>query len=166
MSVRKRIVGDGEIRWQVDYRDSAGIRRHRQFQTKRDAEAFHAKARTEVIAGVHTPDSVSITVTAAAELWIARCERDGLEAATILDYRQHLKLHILPYLGSIRLARLTVPMINSFRDRLLDDGRSPDMVRRVLGSLAALVGEAQGRGLVIVNNVRCHYTRQAWHPHR
>jgi integrase len=28
------------------------------------------------------------------------------------------------------------------------------MVRRVLGSLAALVGEAQGRGLVAVNNVR------------
>jgi integrase len=28
------------------------------------------------------------------------------------------------------------------------------MVRRVLGSLAALVGEAQGRGLVATNNVR------------
>jgi integrase len=60
----------------------------------------------------------------------------------------------LPYLGSTRLARLTVPAINGFRDHLLDDGRSPDMVRRVLGSLSALVGEAQSRGLVAVNNVR------------
>ena len=154
MSVRKRILGDGEIRWQVDYRDGAGIRRHRQFPTKREAEAFHAKARTEVAVGVHTPDSASITVAEAAELWIARCEREGLEAATVLDYRQHLKLHVLPYLASTKLARLTVPAVNAFRDRLLDDGRSPDMVRRVLGSLAALVGEAQGRGLVAVNNVR------------
>ena len=154
MSVRKRVLGDGEVRWQVDYRDGAAVRRHRQFRTKREADAFHARARTEVAAGMHTPDSASITVAEAADLWVARCERDGLEAGTILDYRQHLKLHILPYIGSTKLARLTVPAINAFRDRLLDDGRSPDMVRRVLGSLAALVGEAQGRGLVAVNNVR------------
>ena len=152
MSVRKRLLGDGETRWQVDYRDGAGIRRHRQFQTKREADAFHAQARTEVVAGVHTPDSASITVAEAAELWIARCEREGLEAATILDYRQHLKLHILPYLTATKLSRLTVPAVNAFREQLLDAGRSRDMVRRVLGSLSALVVEAQGRGLV--NNVR------------
>jgi integrase len=130
------------------------VRRHRQFPTKREADVFHAKARTEVAAGVHTPDSASITMREAADLWVARAERDGLEAATVLDYRQHLKLHILPYLGTTKLSRLTVPVVNSFRDQLLDQGRSPDMVRRVLGSLAALVGEAQGRGLVAVNNVR------------
>ena len=55
MSVRKRVLGNGQTRWQVDYRDGAGVRRHRQFTTKREADAFHAKARTEVAAGVHTP---------------------------------------------------------------------------------------------------------------
>jgi integrase len=154
MSVRKRLLGDGQTRWQVDYRDGAGARRHRQFTTKREADAFHAKARTEVIAGVHTPDNASITVAEAADLWLARCERDDLEAATILDYRQHLKLHILPYLARTKLSRLTVPAVNAFRNQLRDDGRSQDMVRRVIGSLAALVGEAQSHGLVAVNNVR------------
>lgn len=154
MSVRKRVLSDGEVRWQTDYRDVAGVRRHRQFPTKREADAFHAQARTEVVAGVHTPDSASITIAEAADLWLARCQRDGLEAATLLDYRQHLKLHILPYLGSTKLTRLTVPSLNAFRDRLLDDGRSQDMVKRVLGSLGALVGEAQARGLVATNNIR------------
>ena len=56
MSVRKRLLRDGQIRWQIDYKDNAGIRRHRQFATKREAEAFHAKARSEVVAGIHTPD--------------------------------------------------------------------------------------------------------------
>jgi len=154
MSVRKRLLGDGQTRWQVDYRDGAGARRHRQFTTKREADAFHAKARTEVIAGVHTADSASITVAEAADLWLARCERDDLEAATILDYRQHLKLHILPYLATTKLSRLTVPAVNAFRDQLRDNGRSQDMVKRVIGSLAALVGEAQSHGLVAVNNVR------------
>ena len=147
--------GDGEIRWQVDYRDGAGVRRHRQFKTKREAEAFHAKARTEVIAGVHTPDSASITVAEAAELWIARCERDGSRAATVLDYRAAFEAAHLALYRSTKLARLTVPAVNAFRDRLLDDGRSPDMVRPdARASPAALVGEAQGRGLVAVNNVR------------
>jgi integrase len=143
MSVRKRTLGDREIRWQVDYRDGAGRRRHRQFQTKREADAFHAKARTEVAAGVHTPDSASITVAEAADLWIARCERDELERTTILAYRQHIDLHILPYTGAVKLSRLSAPVVNAFRDQLLDAGRSRDMVRRVLASLAALVSEAQ-----------------------
>jgi integrase len=132
MSVRKRLLSDGRICWQVDYKDGAGIRRHRQFQTKREAEAFHVKARSEVVAGIHTPDSASITVAEAADLWIARCERDELERTTILAYRQHMDLHILPRIGAVRLSRLTAPAINAFRDGLLDDGRSCDMTWRVL----------------------------------
>ena len=90
----------------------------------------------------------------AAALWLARCERDRLEPTTIAAYRQHVSLHISPRIGSLKLARLTVPAVNAFRDKLLDDGRSRDMVKRVLSSLAAIVGEAQSRGLVAVNNVR------------
>jgi integrase len=153
MSVRKRVLKDG-VCWQVDYRDGAGIRRHRQFQTKRDAVAFHATAHTEVIAGVHTPDSASITVADAGKLWLARCERDELERATTLAYQQHVDLHITPFIGTVKLSRLSAPAVNDFRDRLLEAGRSRDMVRRVLASLAALVGEAQSRGLVATNNVR------------
>lgn len=154
MSVRKRVLDGGEIHWQVDYRDGTGVRRHRQFRTKREADAFHATARTEVASGVHTPDSTSITVAEAAELWIARCERDVLERTTFLGYRQHVDLHITPRIGKVKLPRLSAPAVNAFRDQLLDAGRSRDMVRRVIASLAALVDEAQARGLVATNNVR------------
>jgi integrase len=154
MSVRKRMLTGGETRWQVDYRDGNGVRRHRQFATKRAAEAFNTKARGEVAAGIHTPDSASITVAEAATLWLARCERNQLEPTTVTAYRQHINLHIKPFIGSLKLARLTVPVVNVFRDQLLDAGRSRDMVKRVLSSLAAIVGEAQARGLVAVNNVR------------
>jgi integrase len=148
------MTSGGEIRWQTDYRDGAGIRRHRQFMTKREADAFDAAARSEVVAGTHTPDSASITVEEAAALWLARCERDELERTTLLAYRQHLDLHILPRIGATKLSRLSAPAVNAFRDQLLDARRSRDMVRRVLASLAALVDEARTRGLVAVNNVR------------
>jgi integrase len=153
MSIRKRDQG-GQTRWLVDYRDGAGARRFRQFVTRRAAEAFSVQARSEVTAGTHTPDSVSITVKEAADLWLARCERDGLEPTTTDAYRQHLDLHILPRIGVVRLSRLTAPAVNAFRDQLLDDGRSRDMTRRVLASLAALVDEARVRGLTATNAVR------------
>ena len=120
MSVRKRVLGNGEARWLADYKDGSGERRAKQFTTKREAEAFHIKARGEVTAGIHTPDAASITVAQAADRWLARCEREGLEAASVLDYRQHLKLHIIPFIGSTKLSRLTVPILNAFRDHLLE----------------------------------------------
>jgi integrase len=153
-TIRKRTRLDGRAAWQVDYRDAAGKRRHRQFTTRRDADAFLIKARAEVVAGTHTPDSASITVREAADIWIARCEVDGLERTTLLGYCQHVKLHILPLIGGVRLARLTVPAIHAFADHLRAQDRSRDMVKRVLGSLSAIVTTAQQRGLVAVNNVR------------
>jgi integrase len=153
-SIRKRALLNGKTAWQVDYRDGAGKRRHHQFDTKREADAFMVSARSEVAAGTHTPDSTSITVQEAADLWLARCDRDGLEPTTTRAYRQHVDLHIAPRIGSRKLSQLTTPFVNSFADQLLADGRSKDMAKRVLRSLSAIVIEAQRRGLVAINNVK------------
>jgi integrase len=64
-------------------------------------------------------------------------------------------------MGAVKLSRLSVPVLSSFRDRLLDSGRSNDMVRRVLTSLSGIVSTAQRRGLIAVNNVpRVERTRR------
>src|SRR6202011_2710368 len=78
-SLRKRILPSGEIRWLVDYRDSAGKRRAKQFETKRDADAYMVRARAEVAAGTHVADSQSVTLGEAADLWVESGERDRLE---------------------------------------------------------------------------------------
>jgi integrase len=153
-TIRKRRLPSGKIAWQVDYRDGAGARRHRQFDSKREADGFMVTARAEVAAGVHTAATASITVREAADLWLAKCERDALEPTTIRGYRQHVELHIAPRLGGRRLAQLSTPAVNAFVDQLLDDGRSKDMANRVLRSLSAIVSEAKRRGHVAVNNVR------------
>jgi hypothetical protein len=83
MSVRKRKLPSGEIRWQVDYRDQGGKRRHKQFATKAEATRHETKVRGELVAGTHVADSASITVEAAGDLWLQRAETEGLEASTI-----------------------------------------------------------------------------------
>src|SRR5262249_39831271 len=118
-TIRKRALPSGEIRWQADYRDGAGKRRSRQFEKRRDADDFLLQARDEVRKGVHTPDSVSITVSEAGELWLTRCQANRRERTTIKQYRNHLEGHIAPRLGAERLSRLSTPRIEAFADDLL-----------------------------------------------
>lgn len=153
-TIRKRTLPSGKTVWLASYTDGGGARRFRQFPTKKEADAFLTQARSQVVAGIHTPDSISITIAEASELWLKRCERDGLEATTIRQYATHVRLHILPRIGGMKLSRITAPAVNAFVDQLLQDGRSREMCKRVLVSLSAIVTEAQRRGLVTVNNVR------------
>jgi integrase len=152
MSVRKRIWRrpDGEPReaWVVDYVDQHGDRHLKTFARKRDADAYHAVVATAVRAGTHTADSKSVTVAKAGELWLESSRAAGLERVTLTAYRQQLEIHIAPWLGTLKLAQLTVPLVRAFEDRLRVEGRSPVMVRRVIRSLGALLADAQDRGLV------------------
>ena len=118
MSVRKRVLLSGEVRWLLDYKDQGGKRRAKQFPTKYAANAYEAKVRGELLAGTHVAASASITIAEAGEIWLQRCSLEQLEASTIRQYRQHLHLHILPLLGSKKLSELTKPIIENFRDKL------------------------------------------------
>lgn len=155
MSIRKREwttpKGEAKTAWLVDYRDQAGKRRAKQFDRKKDADAFATQAGWEVSQGTHTADSQSMSVEKAAENWIKRARREKLEESTIKAYEQHVDLHIKPFLGAKKLNQLTKPMIEEYRDQLLDGGRSRDMAKRVLRSLTSIIKEAQRIGFVAQN---------------
>jgi integrase len=167
MSVRKRawITSKGEHKeaWVVDYVDQAGKRRLKTFAKKKAADNFAATANVEIRAGIHTADSASITIAEAGKRWIETGEKAGLERSTLAAYQQHLKLHIEPYLGNVKLSQLSAPMVREFEDKLargdMPEGASPQprtrvMVRKVRVSLSSLVSDAQERGLVSRNVVR------------
>ena len=142
--------GDERTAWLVDYRDQGGRRRSKQFARKKDADAWRVGAEHEVATGVHTAGSESITVAAAADLWIERAERDGRERSTVKSYREIARLHIAPLLGNRRLSALTRPIVEQYRDDLLAD-RSRAMAGKAVRSLSMILGEAQRRGLVAQN---------------
>jgi integrase len=146
-TVRKRKLPSGLVRWQVSYVDGAGKRRAKQFVKRSEADAWLTETRHDLARGLHTPDSISPTVREAGAMWIKRCHEKGLEPATIRNYEEYLRLHIIPLIGGKKLAELTAPAIYAFADRLREDGRSPDMVRRVIRSLGAIFREARRRGL-------------------
>ena len=158
MSVRKRTwttpKGEEKSAWVVDYFDASGKRRLKSFKLKKQADAYAATASVEIRQGVHVADSASVTVSAAGKLWLATATAAGLERATTAQYRQHLDLHMAPFIGDTLLSKLSVPAVRQFEDELRSSGRSAAMVRKVITSLGSLLSDAQERGLVGRNVVR------------
>jgi integrase len=157
MSVRKRtwVTRRGERRevWIVDYSDQQGDRHIHTFARKKDADEYHATVKVDIRHGVHTAASRSISVGQAADDWIGYIELEGRERSTVKQYRQHAELHIKPRLGRERLAKLTIPRINAFRDDLLAH-MSRALAKKVLTSLKSLLRDAQRRGNVAQNVAR------------
>jgi integrase len=104
--------------------------------------------------GTHTPASTSITLAEVFERWIEHCEAEGLEFGTIKQRRQHLNLHIRPFVGGRRLSELTMPAIHQFDAQLRKAGRSIAMRRKVLTNLKTALTFAQRQGLVAQNVAR------------
>jgi integrase len=154
MSVRKRTWikgGEPQTAWIADYTDSQGNRHIRTFARKNDAVAYHETVKVDVRKGVHTTSK--LTVKDAAADWLAWAAGEGNEPTTLEFYRHHVDKHIAPRIGHYKLASLTMPAIEQFRDRLLADG-SRDLARKVLQSLKAVLKDAQRRGNVAQNVAR------------
>ncbi len=155
MSVRKREwttrKGEAKVAWVVDYVDGKGERHIQTFAKKKEADEYQATVRVDVRHGVHTALSKSITVAEAATDWIAYATLEGRERSTLQGYQAHVDLHINPHLGRERLAKLTTPRINTFRDDLLASKMSRAMARKVLTSLKGLLRDAKRRGNVAQN---------------
>ncbi len=152
------------VQYSVAELDSRGKRkRHvKFFDRKKDADTFHAQVRVDVGKGVHVPASKSVTVEAAGRGWIDSC--GDLERTTVDGYQQHLNLHIVPYLGGVKLSALTVAIVRDWQDKLRKgvpapgqteaEPRAADMVKRVTTSLGSVIADAVERGHAGTNAVR------------
>lgn len=157
MSVRKRTwtTANGEERtaWIVDYTDQGGARHIETFKTKTEAKNREDEVGVNVRTGTHVAPSKSIKLRDAANAWLEASERE-LERATVDQYRQHLKYHLLPFIGGQKLTDITTDVVLELQTRLLKEGRSKVMVQKVLVTLGAILSDAQLRRKVGHNAVR------------
>jgi integrase len=96
--------GRERVRWVAAYKDQDGGRHNKGFRSRKDAKAFLVLTEGEIVRGVHTPESTSVTVAEAARLWLRRGELEKLERSTLRQYKNHVGLHILPLIGTVKLA--------------------------------------------------------------
>jgi integrase len=138
------------VRWVAAFKDQNGVRRNKSFMTRKEAKAYETLVGGEIVRGVHSPESASITVAEACALWLKRGELEQLERSTLRQYRIHVDHHIAPLIGAVKLARLSTPTVHAFRDVLLKT-RSRAMARKIMASFKSIIGEAQRRGMVAQN---------------
>jgi integrase len=120
--------GKERVRWVAAYKDQDGGRHNKGFRSRKDAKAFLVLTEGEIVRG----------------------ELERLERSTLRQYQNHVARHILPLIGAVKLARLSTPVIQAFRDKLLET-RSRVLSRKILASLKSIIGEAMRRGLVAQN---------------
>jgi integrase len=143
MAVRKREwttrKGEHKEAWVADYVDGTGKRHIKTFELKKDADAFAAKTKVAVNAGVHVNSET--TIAKAADRWIERCRADGLERTTLRQYDQHVRVHIVPRIGGVKLKNFTRGHAEHFRTDLLtgDKKLSPVMARKVWVSFKSIL---------------------------
>lgn len=145
--------GRAKEAWRIAYTDADGVRRKVQKATKREADAYRIKVEGEVSIGVHTPDATSVTVAAAAAIWVAAAEAGGCDRATLKGYREIVRGHIVPLIGAEKLSRLTGPKVVAYRDSLMAT-RSHAMATKAIRHLSMILGEGVQRGLCAQNVAR------------
>lgn len=170
MSVRKRLwkTSKGEPRetWIVDYVDQSGKRHIETFSRKADAEARHDRLKTDIRDGKHVPIGKNESVADLCDVWIKNAEAQGRERSTLKQYREHVRLHIVPRIGRLKLAKVTTGHLQKFRDDLLAS-MSRALARKVLASLhSALKGAKRAHlieGITIATDKRSKRPVEAGH---
>lgn len=108
---------------------------------------------------MNSPDN-DITISDAAAIWIARCELEQLERATLHSYRSQLRNHIEPKIGHLLLSQLSAVDVRNFLDTMLRDS-SRAMAKKCLTTLRSIISAAQERALVLHNVARDVKLRRA-----
>ena len=139
-------MGEERKAWVVDYDDQHG-ERHLETFAKKEADARHAEVKVDVKGGVHVTLSESVNVTEAGESWTKAAEAHGLERATVKQYREHVEQHIVSFIEAMKLSEISAQTVRKFEDKLGEDGRSPAMIRKIVGSLGSLRADVQEQGL-------------------
>ena len=163
-TIRKRSwqTSDGKAReaWIVDYTDQRGGRHIETFKLRKEATSRKTEIEGEIERRVHVARRESITVAAAGQLWVDQARDDGLEDSTVRMYGQHLRLHIEPLIGAVKLTDLSLDDVARFRAALGKVGPgdhepcSRAMTAKVIASLSSILSEAVAKGKVSRNVVR------------
>lgn len=129
-----------------------GKRRHKQFNTKLEAERFQRQATTEAEQGKHVPDSESVTVAVASADWL-KVYKGSWEAATYQDYERTMKLHVVPFIGTKKLTQLQNDDVFALIRSLQEGERSTFTIRRSLVTLRSMLAFSMANNKVSRNVV-------------
>ncbi len=182
MSIRKRSWknsdGTETTRWIVDVCGANDERERRQFDSRKEADAFRVATESQMRVGTYRSEAGKLTLKDTADRFLTYCDgrRQRGERMTRQNYKT-MEGHIRNYIcrdpqrhagkpkpsrlksfdggiGGIKLASLTARGVGDFRDSLRDAGVTVVTARKILSTLQQLLQHAVTRDLIGVNVAR------------
>jgi integrase len=139
--IHDRKLKNGKTVYQVRYRGSDNRERSRQFDRKRDAEAFCDSVATDVRAGTWIdPAKGKLTINDYAPTWLAG--RVDLKASSYAKVKRDLYNRVLPRFGTVALADLTHADCQAWVAELSRSGLAARTVWRYVGVLGQVMDAA------------------------
>jgi len=147
-SVQRITTPKGLVRYRARWRDPEGKARERWFTKKGEADRFAASMATDVARGQYlAPDAGRVTFADYASNWLAI---QAVDPSTRQAMGIYLRVHILPALGSARLADIRPSSVAGLVHRL-SETLAPRTVRQVIATLSAILAAAVEDGLLRTN---------------
>ena len=142
MSVHRRTLRDRHIVWSVRWREG-DRNRSRDFDRKRDAEAFDAEVRRRRRLGdLDLLDAGRETLADFAREWWKVYAEPNLAAKTLRMYADLWDRHVLPRLGSLELRRITPEVVENFQRDLRKAGVGDPTILKTLSLLQGILRRA------------------------
>lgn len=153
-SYQRRARGEGSLyrtkdgRWRGAYTDpTTGVRRLVSGRSQRAASEALARLRASSAAGTAGPSPLLADYLAS---WLGSY-RPTVAYATWEKARQTVRHYLVPVIGRVPLAALTVAQVHAMLAGLSADGLSPVSVRHVRSILRRAIADAERSGLVTRN---------------
>src|SRR5262245_3547480 len=97
----KTSKGEPRVGWEVAFVDSQGHRQRRQFDSRREADAFRTIIENELRSGTYRPEAAKVAVKDAAELFLTYCQgrmqrRERMTRRNYKVYEGYVRNYISP----------------------------------------------------------------------
>ena len=151
-TIRQRKDGRWEGRYTAGFNPKTGKQvMHSVYgKTKREVRDKLNKTLAELQDGIHI-EPTTLTVGQWLDIWL-REYKLNIRAETKASYEQHIRVHLKPTLGRIRLNKLTTHDIQLLYNSLITDrGLSAKTIKNIHGALHAALEQAKINGYLRVN---------------
>ena len=144
--IREVTLKNGTTVWRAEIRLPSGKRKSVYATTKGEALKKMDKLRHEYAIGI-TGEASSLTVGDWLNRWLAQV-KPTVEPNTYGPYDRHCKLHLIPHIGAIILAKFKAAHVQHLYIELSKGGMSAAMQRKVATTLSMSLNEAMRLDLI------------------
>jgi len=146
------IYQDQQGRWRAKLYLENGETKFYYGKTKNEVKEKLRDARRLIADGLALPSSQHLGEY--LQQWLGNdARKEAITSSSWVSYEGHIRLHIAPAIGHVRLAELTPEHIDRLTGTLVVKGLSGKTIRNIRATLRAALEQARKRGHVIRNVV-------------